>query len=257
MTFLALNDYELPVESIEQMDMSKNNSGRSANHFGWSERIFVKNAWRVTTNLMTLDAAQSLVSMLKGRGHYWSFNSDLYSTKGLTDDGSGSWALVGSGAKFGSDCVEVDSSIIIALPATYENQWTVGIWTDLGAGAWQHRLQNSLGDQWQDGVKGTYAGWDYSPTLSDFGIPVGVYDDLVILPYAISVELGNSWPLTSPWGPNPYLRASGDWHIDRPLAGADYTLVYCPDSPDLTHVQVGAISRSTYMAQVSFTIEEQ
>lgn len=257
MTFLQLNDWPIPCERIEQTDSSRDSSAVSVNGYFWSERIFNTRSWQVTTTLISLDDAEALFGLLTGRGHHWSFNSDLYSDKGLTDNGAGSWALVGSGAKFGSDCVEIDAGVTIALPSTYENQWTIGLWTDLGAGTWQHRLQTSDGDQWQDGVKGTFAGWDYAPTASSFTIPVGVYDDLVILPYAASTDMGNNWPLTSPFGDIPYMRLEGDFSVVRPLAGASYTTVACEGSPSVSHVQVGASTRATYKAQVSFNLREE
>lgn len=257
MPFVEINGLTIPITGEPQMtDASKLRSSRTANNGLWLERLYYKRSWSMVTPLLDLDYAEALVYMLQGQGHHWSFNSDLYSDKGLTNV-SGSWARASAAGKFGADYVIASTDIEIDFGAAYGQNWSVGVW-ELVGGTWEHHLKRSDGTTWEDGVEGTYA-WAGNIDLDITGLLTlanGSYDDLVVTPYEVSDEVATGWPMSDPWGSNPYLRFRGDIYDRKTSSSSTMVEVGCTDVT-LSHTMVGAAGRTSMKASVSFTIQER
>lgn len=132
------------------------------------------------------------MSLLRGEGHSWSFDSNVYSAKGLPL--SGATAVVGTTApvpKYGAGRLYTGASSVGAA-TQLGPAWTVMAWWWSGS-AWVHHVVNSLGQKWANGVRadGTSTTWLSVSATGDLTLAATTYlDDLVTLP----VVFPTTWP---------------------------------------------------------------
>lgn len=139
------------------------------------------------------------MSLLRGEGHVWSFNSNVYSAKGLPL--SGATAVIGSTApmpKYGAGRLATGASTVGAA-TKLGPAWTVAAWNWSGS-VWNHYVVNSLGQKWFNGSRNDAASsaWLSVSASGDLTFSAGIYlDDLVALP----AVMPTTWP--------PLLHATG------------------------------------------------
>ena len=111
MAFLTLNGIELPalVNSGERDDMEIG-EGLSRAFDGSVQRSTRghKRVWSLQSLADVPGVSQAFVALLQGRGHRWSFDTDLYSDLGL-GPASASLTSIGSGGRWGN-CMSFTSS---------------------------------------------------------------------------------------------------------------------------------------------------
>jgi hypothetical protein len=156
----------------------------------------LKQSWQ----LQLVPKAQSLVAafehLIKGDGHAWSFDSDMYSAVGLGPNAGHSATIVGSG-KYGNR-LHVPTGTSITFAANLGSNWTVVVWR-LEDSAWDHYVITSAGHKWENGFRqdGLSTTWlsvsGGSLTISGTTVSTVVkedFDDLRALPYVVD----DSWP---------------------------------------------------------------
>jgi hypothetical protein len=118
--------------------------------------------------------------LLAGTGQYWSFDSTLYSTKGVPSTGTA--VRTPFGPKAGVGCLDfgIAQTFIGALGDEFAlYPWTVSLWRNAGAG-YVHYVVRSDGAKWVDGVRNdlavtTWMAVTTSLTITDTGVP---YDSI-------------------------------------------------------------------------------
>ena len=152
--------------------------------------------WSISTIVSDPAVAAAIEGMINGDGQVWSFDNDLYSSKGLGPQSGYGVTVSATGGKYGGH-VSVDSGTsLIFDPSLGAVPFTVMIWKKSGA-TWDHYGIDSLGVQYKNGavhapiVADDVLNW-FTQSLSTFAIEgktqAGVaaaapYDDLLILPY--------------------------------------------------------------------------
>ena len=160
-----------------------------------ASRRALKSVFSMTLGQFAPRTAIAWRDLLLGKGHSFSFDSHLYSAKGLppTTIGSGV-AQAATTPKFGAGVLSMPATRTItytALPgATF---YTVAYWAKVGAGNWTHYVTTGS-SFWTNGVA---AGSDPHigvagsvVTVTADGVDTTLIDDLVILPFKAPTD----WP---------------------------------------------------------------
>lgn len=250
--FLTINGYEVEVSSggvsgsyDEGADRARAFSGRYL-----STVRYEKEEYSLSSPLLTKADAIALRGLLRGLGHCWSFDNDLYSSKGLGPQAGSTATQSASGGKFGGRAIIAN----VVFAANVTQDWTVLLYRYWHA--WKHWAMRSDGAIYLNGVRDdtldthwlsvdgsgnvTITGelwWIDSDTVaadrtlvaSDTVVASSTgaewltrllnrapedtiqYDDLVIVPYAMTDEMILSFEDSgAPFSPLPRLNASGD-----------------------------------------------
>jgi hypothetical protein len=198
MAFLTINGIEIPVRE-GTLDETIREIGATTPAFDGTmrrTRQAVKHDLEFKTTPLEATEAYAWDSLIRGLGHHWSFDSSLYSSKGLGPDAGYVATQSGAGGKFtGRLSVTATTGTI-----TFSNAWSGGAWTYMvwrfESGAWHHYTADSTGRKWLDGVRNDAAvtTWASLPsgtiTLANTTGSAVLYDDLVVVPYL----LPTTWP---------------------------------------------------------------
>lgn len=207
------------------------------------ERWGVTNVFNLTATLMTREQARALSGLIQGDGHYMSFDTMLYSSKGLGPFTGYVVTISATGGAVGGGYMQVTSGQKIEYPFTADNDRTLMVCKFTG-GAWVHYAltydaSTATTVQYKNGAPHTPAAGDsvvnwFSYTNSGSG---GVwklegkdidgaagnsrYDQLVIAPYVMPADMIAAFDtelLTTglPFSPLPLLRVSGEMIEDGP-----------------------------------------
>lgn len=185
-----------------------------------SSRRALKRSYSVGSSLMLESEARAWQGLLLGEGHYWSFNSSLYSSKGLGPDAGYNASFSASGGKFGAGRLIVpDSTGTISFDTRLGNNWTVMLYRK-ESGVWVHYVVNSDGDNWRNGVLngGIVDPADFldvsgggAVTLFELDVSDRDFDDLVAVPYVfLPAWSALRSAATQAWGATPSLSATGE-----------------------------------------------
>lgn len=216
MPYLTLNGVTIPVRANESQT-AREIIGETGRAFSGALRSTVrarKRNWSLRTPPVTPDLAAAIVGLVEGQGHAFSFDTDLYSTKGLPVHSSALAAITTSSPKFGDGCLGLDPNGYVTYATALGGEWTVGVWRD-GGGGWTHWMVTSEGAVYQDGAPaGPAPSWlevDVHGNVTIVDSLGALYDDLVCLPYVIPASWAAVWgTATEAFSPLPRLRLSGD-----------------------------------------------
>src|SRR3990167_6718991 len=105
MSFLRVNGWALPVadSSVSEAHDLGGDFSRSFSGSLLSDERYDKRVWSGQTAPVTEMVAEAIKGIVRGLGHVWSWDSDLYSSKGLGVSGSTSAARRTAIAVDGSD----------------------------------------------------------------------------------------------------------------------------------------------------------
>ncbi len=167
-------------------------------------RRVTKKRWSFTTTLQDDFHARAFRSLVLGLGHYWSFDANLYSSKGLIPTSTVAAVYSAGSAYLGAGKLVLTATTGVFTVTVKEiipsTEWTV-IAAYKSDGAWGYWVFTSSSPslEWVDGAPG-------SGLPSDIGLTVtpatGVVqfaeisggdtwiDELVVLPYAVPTD----WP---------------------------------------------------------------
>lgn len=182
-----------------------------------SSRRALKRSYTAESPLMSEADALAWQSLLMGEGHHFSFDSGLYSSKGLGPDAGYTASQNTSASKFGAGQLSVDDTDgEITYAAQLGSVWTLMFYRFESA-AWVHYVITSAGSKWVDGVQDDMATTTWisvssgSVTITNATGSAVLYDDLVAVPYLFL----SAWPAlrsaaTAAWGATPSLAATGE-----------------------------------------------
>lgn len=173
--------------------------------------------------------AHAWQSLITGEGEAWSFDSNLYGSKGTGPNTATNTVQSAGSAKYGAGKLSVGATTgTITWAGVTVNEfgasvgWHVMVWR-FEFGAWHHYQVRSDGTHWYDGVVDpmgapgwlTVSGGGNVTIANVSGSPV-LYDDLVVLPFAVL----DDWPAqiyaaAVAYGAVPYLNATGDFVTEQ------------------------------------------
>lgn len=215
MPALVINGITVPVGA--------DSLSRSVEEVGERTRAFdgtavLNRRWQKRVLELTIPVASHVdqlawMALLRGEGHVWSFDANLYSAKGLPI--SGVTAVVGTTSpvsRYGSGRMHAGPNSVGAATKV-GSTWTVSFWAWSGA-VWNQYTVNSLGQKWFNGIRSdlTVTTFFSVSASGDLTFDPFIYlDDLVVLPAAVPT----TWPpllyhTGRPFPPLPRLEAYGD-----------------------------------------------
>lgn len=175
---------------------------------------------------LTLAAAAAWWAFFSGEGEVWSFDANLYGSKGSGPSSTtGTVAQSLGSAKYGAGKLEFTGAASITWAGAAKNSfaradtWTISLWRN--AGTWTHYVVNSAGQKWVDGVRNDAATTTFlsvssgDVTLSNSAGTV-TFDDLVVVPYLMPTD----WPAqlaaaAAAFSPLPALALTGDFVTEQ------------------------------------------
>lgn len=110
-----------------------------------------KGVWDSKLTPQVAATARAFRALVEGEGHVWSFDSNLYSSKGLGPSVSTGCA-VGAGGKYGSR-VKLDGGQALSyLVSGHATQWTALYWKkSQNGGTWEHFIVCGDGTKYKNG----------------------------------------------------------------------------------------------------------
>lgn len=205
--FLSIHGYEIECSTLEQtFELVGNDRRRSASGTLRQTRIARKYGWKVELAILDPATVSPLMDLVTGEGHVWSFDADVFSSKGL--GWSTTPTLDATNKKFGASSMSAASGTTYTASYTEATTRTVLLWRRPGSGSFDHYALvltgNSVTTQYKNGVAGSYSvtNWitpasDGSFSLlgkNDAGTNTTVqYDDLVVLPFTVTQAMVTAW----------------------------------------------------------------
>ncbi len=215
MPALVINGITVPV-GVESLSRSIEEVGERTRAFDGT--AVLNRRWQKRVLELELPVASQVdqlawLALLRGEGQVWSFNSNVYSSKGLPI--SGATATVGNTSpvsKFGGGRLSTGASSVGAA-TKLGPVWTIVFWNWTGV-TWAHYVVNSSGQKWLNGARndGTNTTFLSVSASGDLTFAASAFfDDVVALP----VVLPTTWaPLLYATGRAfpalPRLEAYGD-----------------------------------------------
>ena len=147
-----------------------------------------------------------LAGLISGEGHHWSFDANLYSSKGLGPNSGYTVTMSATGGKVGGH-VQVTSGQTLTYNYATSSDFTMLVWKENGGAYLQYAYVNdaSAGSviQYKSGAPHTPAGTDNITNWYSFSSGVHTlmgkdiagtngnakYDELLIVPYAMTATM--------------------------------------------------------------------
>ena len=211
MAFLELNGWTVPVAagSVSEEPVEIGERDRAFDGTYRSSIRAVKRRWRMKTVPMIRSDAEALRGLLLGLGHYWSFDTDLYSSKGLGPVAGYSATQSSTGGRFGGKVSVTSISYAAGLPSS----WTVLVSRWSGT-AWEKYAVRSDGAKWKDGARNDALSTTWLSVSGGTVTLTGTstsFDELIVLPYLATDAQIQAWhALTVPFSALPRINATGD-----------------------------------------------
>lgn len=266
MAFLKLNEFTVSVkaDSAGQSNVEYGSFGYSYSGLPIKNVRAVKREWSLNTTLMLPADARTLIGLLLGHGHHWSFDNATYfkySSKGLgpTTGTTAYLARQTTSIKYGTASADITANQLVQWNTNYTNDWTIMVWRKSG-GNTNHYIVNSNGQKWVDGVRNDAAATAFI-TMSSGNVRLGdvtvgstqQFDDLVVVPFIISPNFCEVFGVnTQAFSDLPKLNATGT------LLTNDDVYVYGADVS--SKFQQGTYSDGTWydaLQEVSFKLIEE
>lgn len=141
MKFLTINGHEISIQQKSPSNSPESGKIVERGPFGqlMGTRSFAeKNVLELKTTTLTPSEAKAIIGLVRGYGHSFSFDSDIYSDgKGLSPSDWSNVSLVASGGKFGGylqinpgGYIKYDFSNPIE-GINYSQEWTILLWRKL------------------------------------------------------------------------------------------------------------------------------
>lgn len=222
MAFLTINELTIKVKArdgdtgwVPLTDTARGVTGAMN-----QTQIDRKRTETLRTRPLSYQEGRALMALLKGHGHHWSFNSDLYS------DGTGVINSAGSTSGAGSSAHTTKFGNYLALSAaeqlTYSiglgSRYTVGFWLWDGGSSWDWFVFDDAGNKYKNGS--THGSAIGEVTVSGSNLLVGDgsnaddIDDLFVLYERMPSAWLSGWTPTQAFSDLPLLTCSGDLFDD-------------------------------------------
>jgi len=271
MAFLTINGLTISVKdagaTIQRAGFGVLN-GRSFSGTAAPERSSLIRSFEVETTMDTMDNQRSLAGLVGGEGHYWAFDADLYSSKGLPPDTGYTITMSATGGQVGG-YVQVTSGQTLTYSYATSSDFTMMVWKKEGVNwlhyAYVYDVATTTVIQYKSGAPHTPAGTDNITNWYAFSSGTHTfrgkniagtdgnapYDDLVIVPYAMTPTMVASfYALTNggvPFSSLPKLTMGGDIIPEVTLE----VIGTLPKQP----IRTASISGTNLASVLSFTLE--
>ena len=236
MAFLKLNNYEMPI-AAESVSIQRSRVGRTGRSYGGtytSDEKYSKRTISASTAPMTYEDAMAHEGLILGRGHSFSFNDGLYSSRGLGPDRGYASRWHATGGEDNSGYLETFGSseeISWSTSSVLTGDWCVSFfYYDSTVPEWQGWVALGNGTTTQSfyrwgtghtGIQGSTTDFDSEFDVSTNGKfstdADNKIDDMQLLPYHPTANMLGSWKdvrtagtHTNPFSPLPNLYLSGD-----------------------------------------------
>lgn len=215
MPALVINGITVPV-GADSLSRSVEEVGERTRAFDGT--AILNRRWQKRVLELTIPVASQVdqlawMALLRGEGHVWSFDANLYSAKGLPLAGSTpSTGSTSPAPRFGAGRLSTGASAAGAS-TKLGPVWTVSLWVWTGS-AWSHYIVNSSGQKWRDGVRSDATSTTFLSVSASGDLTLAannVFDDIVAFP----AVMPTTWPplLYATGGafpPLPRIEAYGD-----------------------------------------------
>lgn len=192
MALLNVNGIPIPIKPETLSESFEEIGGRERAYDGTLRisRQARKTNLSFETPVLTTLEAEAWNGLLSGLGHYWSFDSNNYSSKGLGHS-SGTALRATSNPLSGAGHLEFSGAQTRTwAQAGLGTRWTVSLWRDSsgapGGAAYAHYVVRSDGAKWVDGVRNDAASTTWLSVssgqlaLSDTNTDI---DEIIAVPY--------------------------------------------------------------------------
>ncbi len=219
--YLTVNRFPIPIMESSPIIQPQGRYMRGVDGFGGSSFTNFKRAWRLRTALMDAAELEAAQGLLLGEGHAWDFEDAALwqtSSRGLPLAGFVNVARGTSIKKYGSAAAAFTTSGQLTWLTGLQERWTVAMWFSPAVESFDHRVFDSDGNFYLDGVLGADPGGvsiavdsdSGDLTIDDDGADIHI-DDLIAVPYLMSPSLIASVAAdNSPFSPLPEIEISGD-----------------------------------------------
>lgn len=258
MSYLSLSGFEVPVAAASATFENTALGERSRSFSGQAlpnRRALVRN-FSCTTTLQSRADILPLIGLIEGNGHKWSFDNDLYSSKGLGPQAGYTITMSAAGGVAGGGYMQVTSAQTIGWRKVQYGDWSMLVYKYTG-GAWHQYVytydaSTATALQYKDGLPHTpIAGdsilnWFTVTGSADFvfsGKDIdGVngnsrYDELVIVPWLMTASMVAAFHANTgiggmPFSELPLLWVTGSIIPDGPVqfVGAPVSGAFQPAS---------------------------
>ena len=154
---------------------------------------------RSTTDEMYLEEARRVRALVQGEGHVWSFEDPyVASSRGLLPSSmSGEVLTEDNSGRYGYG-LTMEFEAVVQWPTQLTTGWTAMVWRSLNGGPWVHQLVRrpvgaGANQVFEDGVRNDGADVGILENVSSYlqlsaTEDATIFDDLVLLPYAVPDE---------------------------------------------------------------------
>ena len=222
MPFLTLNGLEVPVRNGSAQREADERIGEVTRAWGGQLRKSEqarKQAYACETPIVTAADAKAYRGLIEGDGHYWGFETDVYSSKGLGPSAGTAPTISNTIQQVGANSGRQTNGHSVTFPTELGSEWTVAVWRGPSVGL-AHVVVRSDGAKWEDGVRNDalVTTWlSVSSGSLSIANSTGAnvyYDELIAVPY----KMLDTWPPlvfargdgNVAWSSLPALQADGD-----------------------------------------------
>lgn len=236
MAYLEFNGFVVPVSARSDPEIARNEKGyrERGPKAGPRKRVRKQHqAWSFRTILQDEVDAKALRYFISGYGWNWDFNGEFYANRTQLGPEPGYVAEIHAGAGLNGDAAQLKSG---ALSLSFDigephatGRWGVLFRIQHSDNSWHVYGVDDAGNQWQDGVSGSFAIINNVLTVDsagpvelrgydELGVADVYLDQLVVLPWRPVDEMQEGWGAdTAEFSPLTHLRVSGDFSPDSPL----------------------------------------
>lgn len=223
--FLTVNGLAVPValNSFEEGEPEVIGASERAANGGLVESLVAtKRAAAFKTTPQLASVAEAWNQLLRGEGERWSFDSNLYGSKG-TPPSSATGLTISSGGigpKHGAGYLAISSTYSFAVAAAYSTSYSAVLWRNESS-AWVHYVvifDGTTQTRWRNGLShgSSITAWfNASGGTITLGPGSADFDDVCLFPFALPsnstfVNQLLTWHNANAWPNLPALKVQGD-----------------------------------------------
>lgn len=204
MAFLTINELTIPVAAKEGDSgwVPLDDIARGVTGDINRTRIDEKVRHTLRTPVLPQQTGRALMALLRGHGHNWTYDADLYSDGTGVPVASGTTSGAGSSThttKFGN-YLELSAAEQLTYDINLGSRYTVMFWLWDGVSAWDHYIFDDAGNKWKNGATHGSAITEVTVSSNDLVVGDGTnaddVDDVVVL----KERIPSAWA-TGDWGP--------------------------------------------------------
>lgn len=221
--FLTVNGLAVPVSlnSFEEGEPEVIGASERAANGGLVESVIAtKRAAAFKTTPQLASVAEAWSQLLRGEGERWSFDSNLYGSKGTPPSSATGLAVTaaGIGPKHGAGYLAISSTYNFAVAGAYSTSYSALLWR-IESSAWHHyfvTFDGTTQTRYRDGSAygSAITSWfNASAGTITLGPGSTEFDDVCLFPFAMPTSWASAlytWHNANAWPNLPALKVQGD-----------------------------------------------